>query len=222
VSPTCDGQVRTSLGAYAIGALDPSEGAVVDAHLAQCAGCRDELAELADVTGLLALVPPDSADVLEGIAHRTRELRPRPRAATRGSRRTGERRALAAAVGLAVLMAGALGIASLTGDRGSRDAGILTTHSANRVTKVSARAVLHAHRWGTAMALRLRGVRPHERCRLIVVARDRSRETAATWRANYEGEATAEGATGIQLHEIALLQVIADRRGQLIEMQVRD
>jgi Putative zinc-finger len=221
VSPTCDREVRASLGAYALGALDPSESAVVDAHLAQCAGCRDELAELADVTGLLALVPPDSADVLDGVSHRIREL-PRPRAATRGSRRTGERRALGAAVGLAVLMAGALGIASLTGDGGSRDPEILTTHSANRAMKVSARAVLHAHRWGTAMALRLRGVRPHERCRLIVVARDRTRETAATWRANYEGEATADGATGIQLHEIALLQVIADRRGQLIEMHLRD
>jgi hypothetical protein len=221
VSP-CDRQVRTSLGAYALGALDPSEIAVVDAHLTQCPGCRDELAQLADVTGLLALVPPDAAAVLDGAAPGTRELLPRRRAATQGGRRTGQRRALAAAVGLAVLMAAALGIASLTGDGGSRDPGILTTHAANSATKVSARAVLHDHRWGTAMTLRLRGVRPHERCRLIVVARDRTRETAATWRANYEGEATAGGATSIQLREIALLQVIADRRGQLIEMQLRD
>ena len=39
-------EVRISLGVYVLGAIDPAERAVVDAHLATCRDCRDELAEI--------------------------------------------------------------------------------------------------------------------------------------------------------------------------------
>ena len=38
---------RLSLGVYVLGAIDPAERALVDAHLATCRDCRDELAGLA-------------------------------------------------------------------------------------------------------------------------------------------------------------------------------
>ena len=37
---------RIALGAYVLGALEPAEGAEIEAHLADCAGCREELAGL--------------------------------------------------------------------------------------------------------------------------------------------------------------------------------
>ena len=50
---------RPSLGVYVLGAIDPAERALVDAHLATCRECRDELAGLAGLPALLARVNPD-------------------------------------------------------------------------------------------------------------------------------------------------------------------
>jgi hypothetical protein len=45
---------RISLGVYVLGAIDPAERALVEAHLATCRDCRDELAGLAGLPALLA------------------------------------------------------------------------------------------------------------------------------------------------------------------------
>ena len=50
---------RLSLGVYVLGAIDPAERALVDAHLVTCRDCRDELAGLAGLPALLARVNPD-------------------------------------------------------------------------------------------------------------------------------------------------------------------
>ena len=50
---------RPSLGVYVLGAIDPAERALVDAHLLTCRECRDELAGLAGLPALLARVNPD-------------------------------------------------------------------------------------------------------------------------------------------------------------------
>ena len=48
-------EARPSLGVYVLGAIDPGERALVDAHLTTCRDCRDELAGLAGLPALLAL-----------------------------------------------------------------------------------------------------------------------------------------------------------------------
>ncbi|MFI5697859.1 anti-sigma factor family protein [Kribbella sp. NPDC051586] len=55
---------RMQLGAYALGALEPGEAADVDEHLATCAECRAELAELSEMKDFLGEVPPEA--FLEG------------------------------------------------------------------------------------------------------------------------------------------------------------
>jgi hypothetical protein len=45
-----------SLGAHALGALEPQEAVLVEAHLATCPDCREELAELGGLTVMLARV----------------------------------------------------------------------------------------------------------------------------------------------------------------------
>ena len=52
-------EARQSLGVYVLGAIDPVERGLVDAHLATCRDCRDELAGLAGLPALLARVNPD-------------------------------------------------------------------------------------------------------------------------------------------------------------------
>ena len=54
-------QVRIALGVYVLGAIDPAERALVDAHLATCEACQAELADLADLPALLAMIPAEEA-----------------------------------------------------------------------------------------------------------------------------------------------------------------
>ncbi|GII93393.1 anti-sigma factor family protein [Sinosporangium siamense] len=52
---TCE-EVRLSLGAHVLGALEPDEAVLVEAHLAECEACAAEFDELAGVSDLLARV----------------------------------------------------------------------------------------------------------------------------------------------------------------------
>jgi anti-sigma factor RsiW len=61
-------EARIALGVYVLGAIDPGERALMDAHLDTCEECRAELAELAELPGLLAMVPAEEAIALaEGL-----------------------------------------------------------------------------------------------------------------------------------------------------------
>jgi hypothetical protein len=56
------GEIRHALGVYLLGAISPADRGAVGRHLAGCAGCREELARLAGLPGLLGTVP--AADVI--------------------------------------------------------------------------------------------------------------------------------------------------------------
>jgi hypothetical protein len=57
-------ETRLSLGVYVLGAIDPAERALVDAHLTGCRDCRDELAGLAGIPALLSRVGAEEAFAL--------------------------------------------------------------------------------------------------------------------------------------------------------------
>src|SRR5580698_11564531 len=59
-------EARPSLGVYVLGAIDPGERGLVDAHLTTCRDCRDELAGLASLPALLARVTPEELARIEG------------------------------------------------------------------------------------------------------------------------------------------------------------
>ncbi len=56
----CDG-VRPLLGVYLTGAIAPADRAVLTRHLASCEQCREELAGLAGLPGLLRRPPVQAA-----------------------------------------------------------------------------------------------------------------------------------------------------------------
>ncbi len=51
-------ELEVALSLRAVGGLDPSEGARLDAHLAECPDCRAEAARDAELLGLAHLPPP--------------------------------------------------------------------------------------------------------------------------------------------------------------------
>jgi len=66
--------IRPALGVYVLGAAEPAERALVRLHLARCRDCREELAGLAGLPGLLRRVPAAEAEKLfaaeaEGDSH---------------------------------------------------------------------------------------------------------------------------------------------------------
>jgi anti-sigma factor ChrR (cupin superfamily) len=212
----CD-LIRVSLGAYALGALDREERAGIDTHLTACPRCRHELSELGEVVDVLSAVPAGQVDVLDGLATSPEEEQPRVQ--TESRRRSRVRLALSVAAAVLALATAVTG-ASLLITSGAPAPNSVTVSAVDHATRVSTRLELAPRRWGTATTLEVRGVRPHQRCRLIVVGRGGTRETAATWLANYEGEANITGATAITLPAIVSAEVVGERGALLARMRI--
>lgn len=98
---TCE-EVRLSLGAHALGALDPEEAAEVDTHLATCEACGAELLELEGVTAFLGRVAERDVELVVSPPHQVldRLLNDRVKRRRRG------RALLAIAASVAVLTVG--------------------------------------------------------------------------------------------------------------------
>ena len=98
---------RSSLAAYALGALDPEEARMVDAHVADCAECRAELRELSELEAALGEVPPEA--FLDGPPEGGDLLLQRTLRRVRTERTRAERpRRLLVAAGVAGLLAATL------------------------------------------------------------------------------------------------------------------
>jgi anti-sigma factor RsiW len=54
-------KVREELGVYVVGAIEPADRARLRGHLASCPRCRDELAGLAGLPGMLRRIAGDVA-----------------------------------------------------------------------------------------------------------------------------------------------------------------
>ena len=193
---------RISLGSYVLGALDHRERAEVEAHLAGCPLCRDELAELAPLPGLLGRVsiedavvgpPPVDDAMLDRLLT----------SAARDRRATAHRRVLAAAAAVVVLAGGtAAGVA-----------GWRSTHETHwqRVSAttggVHMSVDLEPAATGTTLQLWLRGVPQGERCRLIAVSDSGERDVAGSWEVSYRGTATIKGTTSIARSHLSRLEI---------------
>jgi Putative zinc-finger len=203
VSASCDSLERLSLGAYVLGALDPVERAAVDGHLSRCRACRDELADLAAMPGLLSRVRVE--DVLEPAPSPSPAAAERLIGRLRVARRARRRRlgAAAGALALAAIAAGAI----VLGTQASGGSNVASVSATSARTGVTASFGLRPAAWGTAVRVRLRGVPPNTRCKLIAYSRGGRREVAGTWRATYDGTADVQAATAIPRGQLASLEV---------------
>jgi len=192
-----------ALGAYVVGALDPRERADVEAHLSHCPMCRDELAALAPLPGLMSRLTVDEAvsgppPVDDAMLERLLV------AASRDRRVAAHRRWLAVAAAAVVIAGGTTAGVAI-------DHSMSTTHwqqvSAQGPTGVHMRVDIQPASTGTSMQLWLRGVESGERCRLIAVSDDGSRDVAGSWEATYSGTATIRGTTSITREHLRRLVI---------------
>ena len=214
-----------ALGAYVLGALDRDERSELEAHLDTCVICRDELDRLAPLPGLLSRLSADEADGLGAPepdpARRRAPLEGALAEVARVRRRSRVARVAAAAAALALAVVLAVGN-PLPGGGEDGTPAPLTASAFDARTGVEGVAALSRRPWGTHVRLRLSGVRPGERCRLVARGEGGTAEVAATWRAGYLGTADVPGAVAIPRHRLASLEVVGAGGRLLVRMPVRE
>ena len=226
-----------ALGALVLGSLDPAEREAVEAHVASCPTCAAALAEIAPLPGLLhraALSPaelelePAPQRILDGALARVRaeeaasgseaEAKTKneaPLAPVVPLRRRRLPLLAAAAVAVLALVLGGAWWASTT-----RAPATVTAMGSSAATGVKAKVVMTPTDEGTTLDLTLSGVKPGEHCSLVAVGSDGTTEVTSTWVANYEGEATITGATGISMADIERFDITTPSGQTLLEVPV--
>lgn len=203
-----DDHVREELGAYALGALDPADRRSVEAHLAGCATCRDELAHLSAVTPLLDRLRPeeataDLAAVRSGLVDRTRAMADGEHARLR--RRLRRWRGVAVAASVVALVS--VGVAwDPLADPPDRVVGIVVPVAAD-AADVRGTVAAYAWEWGSTIELRVEDLPPRTAYLVWAVAEDGTRQRAGTWGPTAEGSATVRAASAILRPRLATVEV---------------
>jgi hypothetical protein len=199
VTETTDcGEARTSLGVYVLDALDPEERAVVDAHLATCAGCRAELADIEDLPALLATVSAEDALALavaesDGPTAASDRMNTHPAPETtvpvtdlftarKRSRRRGTVMSLAAAAAIAVaaLVGAQVGHLTQSLDPGPASGPWQTTQGQNSAG-MQATVRFRSMGWGTQLAVKVTGIPAHIACEISAFGTDGPATPAGSW-----------------------------------------
>jgi hypothetical protein len=205
---------HVEVGAYLLGALDEAEMSSFEEHLAGCEECGARLDELMGVVPVLEELRGDGIGYVEppGDALLERLLRQ-----VAGERRARKRRRLVAVAAAAVLVVGGPTIAVVaTGNGGgaAKPAAVSTfaadqRTASNPSTGASAVVGITDRGWGTAVDLRLTGIRGPLTCSLVAVGQDGSRQTVATWSVPGAGYGTTEHPNPLTVHGAAGLHTKA-------------
>jgi len=223
---------RPSLGVYVLGAIDPAERALVDAHLMTCRDCRDELAGLAGLPALLARVNPD--EISRICADDTIRAGPRAGADDQppeeligtvldlaAARRRRTRWRFVAAAAAVVAIAGGLfgGLSSIKTTQtvavpisaaGTKWDTVEATSSA---TGASASVAYSHEMWGDAFEVLVDHIPVGTTCQLWVVHPDGTRTQVAAWTtASDEGKVWYSGSMPSTAQPISKFQITAGRK----------
>jgi Putative zinc-finger len=218
---------RPSLGVYVLGAIDPAERSLVDAHLTTCRDCRDELAGMAGLPALLARVNPDEVSRICADDPVRASSDDRPPAelidtvldlAAARRRRTRWRFAAAAAAVVAIAggLAGGISAATSTthtvyaqefpGGTGKWE----TAETASQITGVGATIKYASELWGNTFEILVNGIPLGTTCQLWVVRADGSRVEVAAWTtAHDEGSVWYAGSMPVSSQQISSFQITA-------------
>jgi hypothetical protein len=202
--------VHLGLGTYILGGLSDSERLAFDDHLALCARCRAELADLGQVADVLARVPAGSlhagadADALVG-EQALGTLLSIVRARRRRTRII--RWVVAAAAVCVIAGAGVVGLLSQRAP-GTPAAGPLLAMTAGKGSATAAQISITRKGWGTAITLHADALPTAGTFRLEAIADDGTVEPAASWGATTTGRANVNGATSIQAEDLGQIRIL--------------
>ena len=222
---------RLSLGVYVLGAIDPAERSLVDAHLVTCRDCRDELAGLAGLPALLARVNPDEisricaddtvrAETYAGAGDRPpEELIGTVLDLAEARRRRTRWRFLATAAAVVAIAGGLFGgLSSITTTRTvpvpvSPAGTNWETVEAAGSGGVSASVAYSHELWGDAFEVLVDKIPVGTTCQLWVVHPDGTRTQVASWTtAKDEGNVWYSGSMAASSQPISKFEITADHK----------
>jgi predicted anti-sigma-YlaC factor YlaD len=163
-------EIRHALGVYVVGAIDPAERSIVDAHLTQCLDCREELAGLAGLPALLGRVPLEDAERLalgdEELEEAPAELLDALLAQVSARRRARRWRGIAVAAAAAIIAVGGGGIAGgilmshqhAAPTQAAGQGNSYLIHGSNPATHVTAAIYYSSAKSGTKMQVAVTGI----------------------------------------------------------------
>jgi Putative zinc-finger len=234
MTPTWDcTEARLSLGVYVLGAIDPAERALVDAHLLTCEECRDELAGLAGLPALLARVNPDEIsricadDAVGSSVPAAVAVEDRPPGELIGTvldlaeaRRRRSRWRIAASAAAVAAIAGGLfgGLSSITTTQTIKvpvSSGTAQWETVQAVSKISgaSASVAYSHEmWGDAFEVLVDHIPVGTTCQLWIVHPDGTRTLAGAWTtASDEGKVWYGGSMAASDKAISSFQITSGR-----------
>jgi len=184
--PSCR-TYRELLGVYVVGAIEPSERALLDAHLGQCYECREELAGLAPLTALMHRVPVAEAERIavagasdDGSAEPSVEVLSSLLKQVGARRRTRRLRAMFTTAAAIVLTVG--GAVAATEALHSHFEVVRVAKSLPSGRTLGATVRYGTTSWGTTtMSVRVTGFREWTECKFWVITKDGRRDLVGGW-----------------------------------------
>lgn len=182
------GDLRHELGVYLVGASAPADRIALQSHFGSCAGCRDELADLAGLPALLGRVPPDDVAGLarEGDTSLPAEQPLRALLSQVAKRRRQRAVSMAAAAVAVGLLAGTAAASAALPELGRRpadsaSAGRTTVRGTNPVTDASAGVEYTPMPWGVELYVQVSGIAAGTRCAFEVTDSSGQESAAGSW-----------------------------------------
>jgi Putative zinc-finger len=208
---------HTDIGAYSLGLLEEEDRRAFENHLATCPSCGGELADLAEMAGVLSGIEPvPTAEPAAGPAV-VDLLR---RRAAKQRRRSRWQVVAGAAAGIALLAGGgAAGIAAASRSPQAPSSTVVIAgqrHSAvDAGTGVAGTVGLVSMGWGTQVTLDLAKVHGPLDCELVAVSKTGEQRVVLGWRVpaagygvpGHPGHLLVEGGTDIPRSDLARVVV---------------
>jgi anti-sigma factor RsiW len=201
-------ELRQALGAYTVGALDAEERSEVEAHLAECPTCRDELAGLAVLPGLLGRLSPEEAS--SGLLAFDAGRAERAIAAAADAQRSARRwlHAWQAAALVAVVALVSLAAVTLPWATGRPDTVLLPQPVAADAGSIDGQVRITEHSWGMEVEAELHGLPQRRGYTLMAVRRDDHRAVAASWTATDTGSVRLTGSCYVDPADLAHFEIV--------------
>lgn len=211
---TCDEALESAAVALLTGDRLDAE---TTTHLDSCTSCRQELARLAPLPGLLATLDLADLRLLENAEPGGPVLLDRLLAAAARDRRRRRTGILAVAAAVVVLLVVPLGVwASANLGRSTPKPTVavavaqISWTATDVSTGVTGKAQVWKSAWGSDLAVSISGVPSGTNCTIIVRTKDGKSETAASWRASYTGTAQVRGNVAAAVSSIVGIDIVDD------------
>ncbi len=191
--PACR-RFRELLGVYVVGAIEPNERSLLDEHLNQCYGCREELAGLAVLPALLHRIPLSEAEqLIEPSPDAVDPDNPAPRVLSRllvevrarqRSRRL--RTVLAAAAAVVIAVSGSVAVSSVL-DHRSHNATVAMDRVFAKSGQFSGEVKYVGLKSGTKIWVKVKGVQEKTFCMFYVTTSDGRTQLVGGWLVGQDG-----------------------------------